>query len=100
VFGFGLGSCLGSFLCCDLFIGGIDYGTCGGICSFGLGLWLVRFFCSNLFISGIDYYTRHEGFRLQRVYIFLVIELWEIAHAVFLQLLACKEPPCDGAEAQ
>jgi hypothetical protein len=26
--------------------------------------------------------------------------LWQIARAVFLQLLACKEPPCDGVEAQ
>jgi len=30
----------------------------------------------------------------------LYIVLWEIVHAVFLQLLACKEPPCDGVEAQ
>ena len=30
----------------------------------------------------------------------LFIVLWDIAHAVFLQLLACKEPPCDGVEAQ
>jgi len=28
------------------------------------------------------------------------IVLWDIAHAVILQLLACKEPPCDGVEAQ
>ena len=28
------------------------------------------------------------------------IVLWDIAHAVFLQLLAFKEPPCDGVEAQ
>jgi len=28
------------------------------------------------------------------------IVLCDIAHAVFLQLLACKEPPCDGVEAQ
>jgi len=31
-------------------------------------------------------------------YLFIVI--WDIAHAVFFQLLACKEPPCDGVEAQ
>ena len=31
---------------------------------------------------------------------YLFIVLWDIAHAVFLQLLACKEPPCDGDEAQ
>ena len=30
----------------------------------------------------------------------LFIALWDIAYAVFLQLLACKEPPCDGVEAQ
>jgi hypothetical protein len=30
----------------------------------------------------------------------LFIVLLDIAHAVFLQLLACKEPPCDGVEAQ
>ena len=28
------------------------------------------------------------------------IVLWDIMHAVFLQLLACKEPPCDGVESQ
>ena len=28
------------------------------------------------------------------------IVLWDIAHAVFLQLLACKESPCDGVEVQ
>ena len=31
---------------------------------------------------------------------YLFIVLWDIAHAVFLQLLACEEPPCDGVEAQ
>ena len=30
----------------------------------------------------------------------LLILLRDITHAVFLQLLACKEPPCDGVEAQ
>jgi hypothetical protein len=30
----------------------------------------------------------------------LFIVLWDIAQAVFLQLLACKEPSCDGVEAQ
>jgi uncharacterized membrane protein len=30
----------------------------------------------------------------------LFIVLWNIAYAVFLQLLACKVPPCDGVEAQ
>jgi hypothetical protein len=26
------------------------------------------------------------------------IVLWDITHAAFLQLFACKEPPCDGVE--
>jgi hypothetical protein len=30
----------------------------------------------------------------------LFIVFWDIAHAAFLQLLACREPPCDGVEAQ
>jgi len=74
----------------------------------GLGSCLLRFLWSNLFISGIDYYTRGEVFGLLRVYFIygfwigfiLFIVLWEIAHAAFLQLLACKEPLCDGVEAQ
>jgi len=80
------------------------------VVAFGLGSGscLVRFLCSNLFISGIDYYTRREVFGSLKVYFIyrfcigfiLFIVLWDIAHAVFLQLLACKEPPCDGVEAQ
>ena len=35
-----------------------------------------------------------------RFILYLLIVLRDIAHAVFLQLLACKEPPCDGVEAQ
>jgi len=31
---------------------------------------------------------------------YLFIVLCDIAHAVFLQLLACKEPPCDGVDVQ
>jgi hypothetical protein len=30
----------------------------------------------------------------------LFIVLWNIAHAAFLQRLACNEPPCDDVEAQ
>jgi hypothetical protein len=30
----------------------------------------------------------------------LFIVLWDIAHTMFLQLLACKERACDGVEAQ
>jgi hypothetical protein len=39
-------------------------------------------------------------FGLQRVYFDLCILLRDIAHTVFLLLLVCKEPPCDGVEAQ
>ena len=79
----------------------------------GLGCCLVRFLCSNLFISGIDYYMCREVFGTLQVYFIygfctgfifigfsLFIVLWDIAHAAFLQLLACKELPCDGVEAQ
>jgi len=31
--------------------------------------------------------------------VILSIVLWDIAHAAFMQLLACKEPSCDGVEA-
>jgi len=79
----------------------------------GSGSCLVRFLCSNLFISGIYYYTRREVFGSLKVYFIyglctgfifigfnLFIVLWDIVHAAFLQLLACKEPPCNGFEAQ
>ena len=56
------------------------------------------FRCSNQFISGIEYYTRREVLDRSRFNLFIV--LWDIADAAFLQLLACKEPPCDGIEAQ
>ena len=85
------------------------------VVAFGLGSGscLVRFLCSNLFISGIDYDTRREAFGSLKVYFiyglctgFIIIDfslfivLWDIGHAACLQLLACKEPPCDGVEAQ
>jgi len=79
----------------------------------GSGSCLVRFLCHNQFISGIYYYTRREVFGSLKVYFIygfctgfifigfsLFIVLWDIAHAAFLQLLACKEPSCDGVEAQ
>jgi len=74
----------------------------------GLGSCLVQFLCSNLFISGIHYYMCHEVFGLLRVYFIygfgigfiLFIVLRDIAHTAFLQLLACKKPPCDGIEVQ
>ena len=71
------------------------------------GSCLVHFLSCNPVISGIDYYTRHEVFQSLRVYslygfcigFILFIVLWDIMHAAFLQLLACKEPPCDVVEA-
>jgi len=78
----------------------------------GSGSCLVRFLCANLFISSSYYYTRCEVFRLVKVYFIyefctgfifigfsLFIVLWNIAHAAFLQLLACKKPYCDGVDA-
>ena len=80
------------------------------VAAFGLGSGscLVHFLCSILCISGIDYYTRHEVLGSLRVYFIygicigyiLFIVLWDIVHAAFLQLLGCKEPPCDGVEAR
>jgi hypothetical protein len=69
---------------------------------------LVRFLCSDVFITGVDYYIPCEVFGLLRVYFIygfcigfiLFIVLWDIVHAVFSQLLECKEPPGDGVEAQ
>ena len=76
-------------------------------------VFLVRFPCSILFIPGIYYYTHRKDFGSLKVYFIygfctgfifigfsLFIVLWDIALAAFLQLLACKEPPCDGVEAQ
>jgi len=74
----------------------------------GLGSCLVCFHYSNLFVSGVDYYTHREVFESLRVHIIyrscigliLFIVVWDIAHAEFMHLLACKEPPCDGVNAQ
>jgi hypothetical protein len=79
----------------------------------GSGYCLVRSLCSKQFISVINYYTCHKVFGLLKVYFIygyctgcifisfiLFIVLWVIGHAACLQLLACKEPPCDGVEAQ
>jgi len=46
-----------------------------------------------------------ESLRVYFIYgfcigIILFIVLWDIVHAAFLQLMVCKEPPCDGVEAQ
>jgi len=69
---------------------------------------LVRFLCSSLFISDIHYYTRPKVVELLRVYFiygfFIAVTLfrvlWDIARAAFQQLMALKEPPGDGVEAQ
>jgi hypothetical protein len=79
----------------------------------GSGSCVVCFIGSNLFISGNYYSTRHEVFGSLKVYLIygfctgfifigfsLFIVLWDIARTAFLQLLACKVPPCDGVEAQ
>ena len=74
----------------------------------GTGSCLVCFLCFNLFISGIDYYTRREVSESLRVCfisvfctgLILFIVLGNITHATFLQLRACKEPPCDCVETQ
>jgi len=70
----------------------------------GLGSYLVQFLCSNIFISGIDCYMRRVVFRSLKVYFMyrfcigciILIVLWDNMQVAFLQLLACKEPPCDG----
>lgn len=77
-----------------------------------LRLWLgsnhVHFIYSNLFISGLDNYMYCEVFGLLRVNFMsgfcigfvLLIVFWVNAHAVYFQLLACKNPGCDGGEAE
>jgi len=52
-------------------------------------------FSQALFITCVARFLDCSGFIFH-----LFIVLWHIAHAMFLQLLACKEPPCDGVEAQ
>jgi hypothetical protein len=69
--------------------------------------------CPDIFISGTDYSTRCDVFGLLKVYYIhrfctgfsfigfsLFIVLWDIGHVAYLQLLGCKEPPCDGVLAQ
>jgi hypothetical protein len=68
-------------------------------------VWVLYF---NRFIAGVDYYMHREVIGLLRVYFIsgfcigyiVFIVLWDIAYAALLQLLACKEPPSDGVEAQ
>jgi len=74
----------------------------------GLGSCLVCLRCSSQCMSGFDYYTRRKVFESLRVYFLycfyigfiLFIVLWDIAHAVFLQLLAYREPHIYGVEAE
>jgi hypothetical protein len=46
-----------------------------------------------LVITYVARYLDHPG-------IILFIALWDNAHAALSQHLACKEPPCNGVEAQ
>jgi len=74
----------------------------------GLGSCLFCFLYSNLSICGIDNYTHHKVFGSLRAYFIygfcigfiLFIVLWDIVHAVFLPILACHKPPCDGVGTQ
>jgi len=52
-----------------------------------------RFILFKGFVLVLFYWFYFIGF-------ILFIVLWDMVHAVFLQLLACNEPPCDGVEAQ
>ena len=69
---------------------------------FESGSCLVRFLGSNQWMPGIEYYTRREVLGPLRVCFIsafgiesiLFIVLRDIVHAAFLQLLACKAPPC------
>ena len=69
----------------------------------GLDSCLVCFLCSTLFISGIYYYILGQVFGSFKVYFIygfctgfifigfsLIIVLWNIRYAAFLQLWACK----------
>ena len=90
-----------SSLCCNLFIPGTDQGTRGDV--FFVWLRVVGMFVSFvlIYLSQALIITRVARFLDCSGFMFhLFIVLWDIAHAVFLQLLACKETPCDGVEAQ
>jgi len=74
----------------------------------GTGSVLECFVYSKQFVLGIDYYTRPKVFGSLRVYFIygffigfiLFIVLCDIVHAAYLELLACKEPPSHGVDAQ
>jgi hypothetical protein len=88
-FGLKSGSCLVSLLCCNLFISGTEEDTCGGV----VFVWVrvAGFFVSfvliclsqPLIITPIARFLDWSG-----CIFYLLIVLWDIAHAVFLQLLA------------
>jgi hypothetical protein len=60
----------------------------------GLFISFVLMYLSQvLIITGIATVLDCKGFIFN-----LFIVLLDIGHAVFLRLLACKEPPCDGIE--
>jgi len=74
----------------------------------GSGSCLVCLICCTQFMSGIDFYTHREvfgSFGVDLCYWFCIhsisfLVLRDITHAPLLQLLASKQPPCDGIEAQ
>jgi len=80
----------------------------GVVCGFGSGPCPVHFPCSSLSISCIDYSTCPKDFGSLSVYFIygihigsiLFIVIWDIMHAVFVQLRGCKDPPCDAVEVQ
>jgi len=73
--------------------GGVLFGSVRVV---GMLVSFVLIYLSQALISTcIARFLDRSGFIL---HIFIV--LWHIAHAVFLQLLACKESPCDGVDAQ
>jgi len=62
----------------------------------GLFVCFVQIYSSQgLIVTHLTRVFDWEGFIFH-----LFIVSWDIAHAVFLQLLVCKKPPCDGIEAQ
>jgi hypothetical protein len=70
------------------------------VVAFGLVRVLVLFVSFVLiYVSQALIITRATRGLNRSVYISFLV-LWDITHAAFLQLLACKEPLCDGVEAK
>ena len=88
-FGFESGYCLVSFLCCNQFISGTDWCTRGGVVVVWVrvvGLFVscvLIYLCQALIITCVARFLDCSGCIFH-----LFIVLWDIAHAVFLQLLA------------